>query len=161
MHRTKGINKKQERLELKKKLYELIEEKISLEKYERLLIFVNEIMKLDISVEQEFEKFIKTKEKMKNTDSKWIERSRREVTKQLFAMDYGQTVKEVFDELEKERQEKEKERQEKEKERQEHQLEERRRILNFHTIAGLSADKIALSMGVDLAYVEQILALGK
>ena len=52
---------------------------------------------------------------MRSTDSKWMERSSREVTNQLFAMNYGQTVKEVFDGLEKERQDREKERQSEER----------------------------------------------
>ena len=64
---------------------------------------------------------------MRNTDSKWMERSSREVTNQLAAMNYSQRVNEIFAELE--------------KEGNEHLLEERRRILNLHNIAGLSAEK--------------------
>ena len=114
MHRTKGEEKRLERLELKKRLYERIEEKIGLEKYRRLTIFVNEIMQLDVELESEFEGFIIKRETMRQKQSNWEERSTREVANQYYAMAYGETMKQreareqaLVDQLKREQEERE------------------------------------------------------
>ena len=54
----------QKRLDYKKKLYELAwERNIPVQVIDKLLIFVHEIMKLDLSFEMQFESFTKSKEK--------------------------------------------------------------------------------------------------
>ena len=142
MNKTKGKNKKLERLELKKKLYELIEDKISLEKYEQILIFVDEIVKLDVGVEEEYQEFIKTKSVMKNTESKWMEEATVRVANQMAARAYGKTVDEIIEEQKSERAERKTERE----------------IINRALVKKQTPSLIAQEMGLEVALVEGVIA---
>ena len=132
------------RLELKEKIMELgMERNIPLDKIERFYLFIDNIMKIPVDLQQEFVSNILSKNKIEQ-DMPSVLYEKQQYWRDLFS-------KEVREDLEKERQEREKERQEHEKERE-------KIVLTMYLEIQWSADKIADVLEVPIEVVKRIIA---
>ena len=114
-----------------------------------MIIFVQEIMKLDVEVEKQFKEFLKTKSDMKRTNSNWLERSTGEVSNYLTIMKYGKSVDEIIEEGNK---------RETEQKRIEAAYALERKIINRALIKKQAPSLIAQEMGLELTFVESVIA---
>jgi DNA-directed RNA polymerase specialized sigma subunit len=141
----------QKRLELKEKIMELgLERNISSDKIDRFFYFIDNIMKIPLNLQEEFNDFILSKNKIE-PDMPSVLFEKQEYWRGVFAAA-------VREDLEKERQEREKERQEHEKERQEREKEREKLVLKLYVEIQWSADKIADVLEIPIEDVKRIIA---
>ena len=149
---TRGESNQRKRLKLKEKLFELaLAKQIDLQKIQRLLIFVNNIMLLPLDLKTEFYEFISNKAKKTPAMRNYIE-SNKELANLFAHAVYGETLEDI----QKTREQEQKMHEEKQRMLEQEQKMREQAIIKLYAQKISTIPQIADIFGLEIAEIERI-----